>query len=103
MDTRTKITGTSFSLSHPNIRVVTGHFDPLLPEHARRLQSLAQPEQLLIVVITNPPSPLLPQKARAELVAALAAVDYVIIGETVDDAQNTTDFIDQVICKSRAS
>jgi glycerol-3-phosphate cytidylyltransferase-like family protein len=103
MDTRTKISRTCFSLSHPKVRIVTGHFDPLLPAHAHHLQKLSEPDQLLIVVITNPPNPLLPQTARAELVAALAAVDYVVIGEAVDDPQMTSDFIDHVICKSSAS
>lgn len=64
---------------------------------------LSEPDQILIVVITNPPRPLLPQQARAELVAALAAVDYVVLGEAVDDPQITSDFIDHVICKSSAS
>jgi glycerol-3-phosphate cytidylyltransferase-like family protein len=103
MDTRKKISRTCFSLSHPKIKLVTGHFDPLLAEHARRLQKLAQPDQLLVVVITNPPKPLLPQSARAELVAALSAVDHVVIGEAVDDTQITREFIDRVICKSSAS
>ena len=32
----------------------------------------------LIVVIENPPQPILPARARAELVASLRAVDYVM-------------------------
>jgi glycerol-3-phosphate cytidylyltransferase-like family protein len=103
MDTRTKISRTCLSLSHPKVKLVTGHFDPLLPEHARRLQDLSAPDQLLIVVVTNPPNPLLSQTARAELVAALSVVDYVVIGEVVDDLQITSDFVAHVICKSSAS
>lgn len=103
MDTRTKISRTCFSLSGQNIQIVTGDFDPLLPEHARRLQKLAQPNQLLIVVITNPPNPLLPQAARAELVAALSSVDHVIIAEDIDDPEIRRHFITRVLCKSSAS
>lgn len=39
------------------------------------------PGQRLVVDIANPPEPLLPSRARAELVAALAIVDYVVLGE----------------------
>jgi glycerol-3-phosphate cytidylyltransferase-like family protein len=62
------------------VRVVTGYFDPLLPEHARRLAELGQPGGLLIVivVVTDPPQPILPARARAELVAALRVVDGVL-------------------------
>jgi hypothetical protein len=57
---------------------VIGHFDPLLAAHARRLQELAVPGTILVVAVSDPPDPLLPAGARAELVAALAAVDYVV-------------------------
>jgi glycerol-3-phosphate cytidylyltransferase-like family protein len=103
MDTRTKISRTCFSLSGQKIQLVTGHFDPLLPEHARRLQQLTRPNQLLIVVITNPPNPLLSQTARAELVAALNMVDHVVISQEADDAQITRQFIDDVLSKTCAS
>jgi hypothetical protein len=59
--------------------VVTGHFDPLLASHAARLRELGQRARPLVVVITDPARPLLPPRARAELVAALAAVDRVIL------------------------
>ena len=60
---------------------VCGHFDPLLAEHVRRLQRHAGPDRLLVVEVTNPEHPLLPQRARAELVAALEAVDYVVLAD----------------------
>jgi glycerol-3-phosphate cytidylyltransferase-like family protein len=63
--------------------VVTGHFDPLTAEHARRLESLKEPGRELLVVITSPPHPILPAQARAELVAGLAVVDRVVIAEDV--------------------
>jgi bifunctional ADP-heptose synthase (sugar kinase/adenylyltransferase) len=58
---------------------VTGHFDPLLAEHVTRLRQNLTPGRLLVVEVTNPAQPLLPQRARAELVAALAMVDYVVL------------------------
>jgi glycerol-3-phosphate cytidylyltransferase-like family protein len=58
---------------------VAGHFDPLLAEHVRLLRRHSGPNQKLVVEITNPSQPLLPQKARAELVAALEMVDYVVL------------------------
>lgn len=82
MDTRSKIVDTKEVLKRTNgkpIRWVSGYFDPLLAEHARRLRRLRTPGTALAVVIEDPPQPLLPQRARAELVAALAAVDYVVI------------------------
>ena len=103
MDTRTKITSAWLNLSHPKVRLVAGHFDPLLPEHVRHLEKLAQPDQLLIVVVTNPPDPLLPQAARAELLAALSMVDHVVMNEDVDETRITREFVDRVTCKSRAS
>jgi len=56
---------------------VAGHFDPLLIEHARMLSEFARPEALLVVVVAPSENPLLTVRARAELVAALAVVDYV--------------------------
>lgn len=68
------------------LKVVTGYFDPLLAAHARRLAELRQPGEKLVVVITDPPDPILPARARAELVAALAAVDAVVVGLDVAEA-----------------
>jgi glycerol-3-phosphate cytidylyltransferase-like family protein len=81
-----------------------GHFDPLLAEHARTLRKSATPGQILVIEITNPQNPLLPQRARAELVAALAAVDYVVLGSTAnsDDAPITDRFIQHVLTRHRA-
>jgi hypothetical protein len=92
--------------------VVTGHFDPLLPSHATRLNDLASDGRGVMVVITDPPAPLLPLPARAELVAALFTVDRVILApeatpivfpaglrlirEEARDAVRTRDLIRQV-------
>lgn len=80
---------------------VSGHFDPLLAEHVRRLAEARddEPGRPLIVEITNPPQSLLAQRARAELVAALSMVDYVVMGgETASaDANITERFIEHVL------
>jgi len=60
------------------VTVVTGYFDPLLAAHARRLAEIAEPGGVLMAVVTEPERPILPTRARAELVAALAVVDYVL-------------------------
>jgi len=85
---------------------VSGYFDPLLAEHVKRLRELAKPGRLLVVEVANPEAPLLPQRARAELVAALAMVDYVVLGngepskETVDAGMKAT-FIEHVLRRHR--
>ena len=59
-------------------RWVAGDFDPLLAAHIRLLRELAAPDRLLVVAVNDLARPLLPSRARAELVAALAMVDYVV-------------------------
>jgi bifunctional ADP-heptose synthase (sugar kinase/adenylyltransferase) len=66
---------------------VSGYFDPLLAEHVRLLSQARRPGRALVVEVANPARPLLAQRARAELVAALAAVDFVMLG----DSQNAID------------
>jgi bifunctional ADP-heptose synthase (sugar kinase/adenylyltransferase) len=60
--------------------VVTGSFDVLLAIHALDLQNVRDGTgaAALMVVLTPPSVPLLPDRARAELVAALHMVDYVV-------------------------
>lgn len=60
------------------VSLITGFFDPLAPAHAHRLNRLASADSALVVVVTDPPHPILPLQARAELVAALAAADLVV-------------------------
>lgn len=64
------------------VRVVSGYFDPLLAWHAERLEELRAGGGRLAVMILDPPDPILPARARAELVAALGAVDLVLIPPT---------------------
>lgn len=65
------------------ILLVTGFFDPLLAAHARRLEEIARAGGTLFVAVQDPARPLLSAQARAELVAGLRVVDYVILGGTV--------------------
>jgi bifunctional ADP-heptose synthase (sugar kinase/adenylyltransferase) len=63
------------------LNVATGYFDPLLAVHASRLSRLRNRADALMVVVATPPQPILPGTARAELVAALSVVDYVVLPE----------------------
>jgi bifunctional ADP-heptose synthase (sugar kinase/adenylyltransferase) len=105
LDTRTKIIAAEDAPKHLGgkpARWVSGHFDPLLAEHVRRLQEYSTPGRALVVEITNPPQPLLAQRARAELVAALRMVDYVVLQDgtpepqALGDADITEHFIQHV-------
>ena len=83
-------------------RWVSGYFDPLLAEHVRRLRECVTDGQLLVVEVADPEKPLLPQRARAELVAALAMVNYVVLGNGqpangILDSGVTTEFIEHVL------
>ena len=83
MDTREKIIepGRAREIAREQrsrLTLVTGYFDVLRTSHTKRLQQLAEGGKGLMVVVLNPPQPILSQRARAELVAALAMVDYVV-------------------------
>lgn len=82
MDTRQKILTLQEAVDGINrsgkLTVIIGHFDPLTAAHARRLTELHPINGSLAVIVTDPPHPILPQRARAELVAALRTVDYVV-------------------------
>lgn len=70
------------------VRVVTGYFDVLLADHVRQLRDLAANEDaraVVVVVLLQPCNPILSPTARAELVAALAMVDYVVIAAGHDE------------------
>lgn len=86
MDTRTKILSPAqaetLRARAARLKVITGHFDPLLAAHARRLAELKQPGETLLVIITEPERPILPAVARAELAAALAVVDCVMLARS---------------------
>ena len=84
MDTRAKIVdpGQARLIAAQDATVVSGYFDPLLASHAERLAELKNENAPLLVLIATPADAILPPRARAELVAGLAVVDYVC--ETAD-------------------
>jgi bifunctional ADP-heptose synthase (sugar kinase/adenylyltransferase) len=83
------------------VQWISGHFDPLLAQHVRRLREVATSGHTLVVVVTNPAQPLLAQRARAELVAALSMVAYVVLGDadSADDSGITDRFIEHVLAR----
>ena len=85
MDTRTKIidAGQARLIAAQGATVVSGYFDPLVASHAERLAELKNDDARLLVLIATATDAILTARARAELVAGLAAVDYVC--ETADD------------------
>ncbi len=79
MDTRTKIVtaAEAANLAAAGATVVSGYFDPLIASQALRLMELKRDGAPLLVLISTPNHPILPARARAELVAALRVVDHV--------------------------
>jgi len=80
MDTRHKILTLEEArlLPPPAVAFVT-HLEVLRAAHVQKLQGLADANPgTLLVVLTDPASPLVPLQARAELAAALRVVDYVV-------------------------
>ncbi len=75
---------------HQRIVLANGCFDPLHVGHVRYLQAARQLGDLLIVGVNADASvralkgvgrPLMPAEERAEIIAALACVEYVVIFE----------------------
>ena len=89
MDTRKKIltvaqaveTVRRLRAEGSRVGFATGWFDPLIAAHARRLEQLRDGTARVMVVVTDPAQPILPARARAELVAALSVVDFVVLSE----------------------
>ena len=82
MDTRTKILSMAdaraLAADRP-LALVTGYFDVLRAAHIRDLANVS--ERTLLAVIRPHPHAILPAPARAELVAALRMIDYVVIAD----------------------
>ncbi|MFN0104248.1 MAG: hypothetical protein ACKV2U_19455 [Bryobacteraceae bacterium] len=78
LDTRTKIVPAEEAVRRP---IVAAYFDPFVAAHAARLRVLAERYGPLAVCICDPPLPILPAQARAELAAACRDVELVVIGE----------------------
>ena len=82
MDTRSKILTSADSLPRP-ITLVAGYFDVLRAAHAGEMQKVRNRtgSQPLVLVVLTCRGELLSQRARAELVAAIRVVDYVLIAD----------------------
>ncbi len=109
MDTRAKIMSAQDARARVGDRPaqwVSGHFDPLLAEHIRWLRERRVEGELLVLEITDSERPLLEQRARAELAAALAMVDYVVFDDggakAAGDATITEQFIERVQRRNRS-
>lgn len=114
LDTRSKIVGAeeaskaiaSWCAAGEDPAVVSGFFDPLLATHAQRLAEAAKGRKL-VVAIRDPENPILPARARAELVAALAPVTMVVLEDLPElgrqpvsferqDEETMRDFVEHV-------
>jgi len=114
LDTRTKIidAAQAASIAQSGATVVSGSFDPMVASHAERLAALKRPGKPLLVLITTPSSPILDNRARAQLVAGLAVVDYVCdepqglaaqISLDQEHAERLTQLIEHVHARQRAT
>jgi hypothetical protein len=84
----------------------------MVASHAERLAALKPPGEALLVLIATPPDPILSARARAELVAGLAVVDYVCdapdgiaahISLDQEHAERLTQLIGHVHARQRAA
>jgi len=119
MDTRTKIIDAVQArlLAAQGATVVSGYFDPLVASHAERLSELKNAELKrehvpLLVLIATPNDAILPARARAELVAGLAVVDYVCetavdvaphISLELEHTKRLAELIEHVYTRQRAA
>jgi len=92
VDTRSKILtpAAAMALTPRCVTIATGYFDLLRAEHARELGELGDavrhriPPGSLLVAVLPLSGAILSQRARAELVAALRMVDYVVAADHRD-------------------
>jgi bifunctional ADP-heptose synthase (sugar kinase/adenylyltransferase) len=84
VNTRSKIVDAAAFSGNGPVIVITGYFDPLLAWHARELESIRGRAGAIAVVVLPLVGELLPQRARAVLVAALRVIDYVLIADNED-------------------
>jgi bifunctional ADP-heptose synthase (sugar kinase/adenylyltransferase) len=84
VNTRSKIVDAAACCGNGPVIVVTGYFDPLLAWHAQELESIRCRAGALAAVVLPLAGELLPQRARAGLVAALRMIDYVLVADNED-------------------
>jgi len=84
MDSRSKIVKPD-RLPRP-VTLVTGYFDVLRAGHARDLREIRERSsgRPVAVAVLSRPGEIMSQAARAELVAALRMVDYVVTADHED-------------------
>jgi len=81
LDTRSKILTAEEALrKFPGAVYATAYFDPMLAGNAQRIAELVDGGRTVVVVITDPPEPILPARSRAELAASLRNTAAVVIG-----------------------
>jgi glycerol-3-phosphate cytidylyltransferase-like family protein len=83
MDTRSKILTLDSALALPpgTVTIAAGYFDVLRAAHTRDLAGLRRPVLAAVLPLKDE---LVPQRARAEMVAALRMIDYVVIANPGD-------------------
>ncbi len=88
MDTRTKIMSAEEALGRfPEACYVSAYLDPLLASHAARLEEVADGRPV-VVILADPPEPLLGARSRAELAAGLRVVQAVVLpGDPAADSR----------------
>jgi len=100
--------GDQLRRSGRRIAFANGCFDILHPGHVRYLQAAKQQGDILVVGVNSdrsvaalkgPGRPLLPAPARAELVAALEPVDYVLIFDDLNVEALLSELRPDVHCK----
>jgi cytidyltransferase-like protein len=69
------------SFANPELKTIIGYFDPMHAGHVRRLRELCQNRERINVIVADPSDPILPARARAELVAALGCVAEVVVAQ----------------------
>ena len=90
------------------IAFANGCFDILHVGHVRYLEEARRAGDVLVVGVNSDPAvralkgegrPILPAEGRAELVAALASVDYVVIFDELTAREILLDLLPDVHCK----
>jgi glycerol-3-phosphate cytidylyltransferase-like family protein len=85
VDTRSKILTLGEALALPGpLAIAAGSFDLLRAEHACELRRITPGSAKLLVVVLPSPARLFTDRARAEMVAALRVVDYVVTADDED-------------------
>jgi hypothetical protein len=79
LDTRTKIIEPGSIPRHRPVRILVSYLDPLWSDQVAALQRHVVADETVVLAIDDPPEALMPMQARAELAAALAFIDSVVL------------------------